>query len=103
MLKTGCTNGSNTAIPAVLRHRSTRYLATWLTLFIAAGSLWYYYVSVRTSTEVPVPSQSSVYIHKSEAEIDVLPWPEERWFEAPRNGSQLEKAALVMLVRYTSS
>ena len=59
-------------------------------------------MSIPSSTEVLSPPQSSVYIHKSEAEIDVLPWPEERWFEGPRNESQLEKAALIMLVRYAS-
>ena len=46
-----------------------------------------------------MPPQSSVFIHKVEGEIDVLAWPEERWYEAPRNGTQLEKAALIMLVR----
>ena len=46
------------------------------------------------------PTQSSVYVHKTEGEIDVLAWPEERWFYGPRNESQLEKAALIMLVRY---
>lgn len=49
---------------------------------------------------VKLPAQSSVYVHKTEGEIDVLPWPEERWYEGPRNETQLEKAALIMLVRY---
>lgn len=102
MLKTRYANSSNAAIPAVIRHRLTRHLATWIILFLVAGTLWYY-VSIPSSTESLSPPQSSVYIHKSEAEIDVLPWPEERWFEGPRNESQLEKAALIMLVRYASS
>jgi hypothetical protein len=46
------------------------------------------------------PAQSSVFVHKTEEEIDVISWPEERWFEGPRNETQLEKAALIMLVRY---
>lgn len=102
MLKTWYGDTSNSAIPAVLRHRPTRHLAAWLMLFFVGGTLWYY-MFIPSSTEVRSPPQSSVYIHKSEAEIDVLPWPEERWFEGPRNASQLEKAALIMLVRYTSS
>ena len=102
MFKTGYANGSNTAIPAVLRHRPTRHLAIWIILSFVGGTLWYY-LFIPSSTEIRSPPQSSVYIHKSEAEIDVLPWPEERWFEGPRNESQLEKAALIMLVRYASS
>jgi hypothetical protein len=102
MFKTGYANGSNTTVLAALRHRPTRNLATWIILFFIVGTVWYY-VPTPSSTEVQPPPQSSVYIHKSAEEIDVLPWPEERWFKGPRNESQLEKAALIMLVRYPYS
>jgi Glycolipid 2-alpha-mannosyltransferase len=46
------------------------------------------------------PGQESVYVFKNAKDIDVITWPEERWFEGPVNETQLEKAALVMLVRY---
>ena len=98
MFKNGHANGSNTTIPAVFRHRSTRHIATCIAVFVVVGTLWYY-VTFPSSTRGRSPAQSSVYIHKSQAEIDVLPWPDERWYEGPRNESQLEKAALIMLVR----
>ena len=102
MLKSGYTNGSNSGVTAVLRHRPTRHLATWILLFLIMGSMWYILGSQRIG-EGGSPSQTSVIVHKTEGELDVLRWPEERWFEGPRNESQLEKAALVMLVRYTIS
>jgi len=99
MLKATYSNGSTSAVPAVLRHRQTRNLLVWLLIFLASGSLWWY-MSLAPSIQSGSPPQSSVYIHKTEGEIDVLAWPEERWFEGPRNETQLEKAALIMLVRY---
>jgi hypothetical protein len=102
MLKSGYTNGSNRGVTTVLRHRPTRHLATWILLFLVIGSIWYILGSQRIG-EGDSPAQTSVIVHKTEGELDVLRWPEERWFEGPRNDSQLEKAALVMLVRYTIS
>jgi hypothetical protein len=60
--------------------------------------MWYIFGSQRIVTGGS-PAQTSVIVHKTEGELDVLRWPEERWFEGPRNETQLEKAALVMLVR----
>ena len=96
MRKPVYTNGSNTGVQAILRHRSTRYTLSWILIFLVGGTLWYY---MSLPTVPRRPPQSSVYVHKAEGEIDVLAWPEERWYEAPRNGTQLEKAALIMLVR----
>ena len=99
MLKATYSNGSTPAIQAVFRHRQNRNVLLWLFVFLVGGSLWWY-MSNTPSIQSGSPAQSSVYIHKTEGEIDVLAWPEERWFEGPRNDSQLEKAALIMLVRY---
>jgi len=99
MLKATYPNGSTPAVPAVLRHRQTRNVVLWLCVFLVGGSLWWY-MAHTPSLPVGSPPQSSVYIHKTEGEIDVLAWPEERWFVGPRNETQLEKAALIMLVRY---
>jgi hypothetical protein len=96
MLKSTYSNGSTSA---VLRHRQTRNLLVWLLIFLVSGSLWWYMFFSPPSIQSGSPPQSSVYIHKTEGEIDVLAWPEERWFEGPRNETQLEKAALIMLVR----
>jgi len=94
-------NGVKTSgVPAVFRHRATRQLASWILLVCIIGSVLYFFggpISVQ-----PDPEQTTVHIHKSEMEIDVLPWPAERWYEGPLNDTQLEKAALVMLVRYTT-
>jgi hypothetical protein len=101
MLKTGYSNGANSNLLAMLCHRPARNVLAWLVLFLIGGSFWYY----ATSSSMGIlqsPSRSGVYIHKTQEEIGVLPWPEERWFEGPRNESQLEKAALIMLVRYAS-
>ena len=95
MLKAGV---QSSGVPAALRLRPTRQLAIWMFLLCIVGLLYFFGapISVPAPRE---PPQSSVYIHKSEAEIDVLPWPAERWYEGPLNDTQLEKAALIMLVR----
>ena len=98
MLKHGLQTPGTSNVSVILRHRPTRQLALWLLTLFLIGSLWYY---LRDWPEgvARVPAQTGVIVHKTEGEIDVLAWPEERWNEGPRNESQLEKAALVMLVR----
>lgn len=92
-------NGVKTSgVTAVFRHRPTRQLLSWILLVCIIGSVLYFFGGPISAQ--PDPAQTTVHIHKSEAEIDVLPWPVERWYEGPRNDTQLEKAALIMLVRY---
>ena len=98
MLNIGYFNGGNNSVLAVLGHRRTRLITAWLAFFLTGLSLWYFVRNSSIATIRP-PTQSSMCIHKTQEEIGVLPWPEERWFEGPRNESQLEKAALIMLVR----
>ena len=100
MLKNGYSNGRTNRVSAILRHRPTRHLAAWLMAFTLVGAMWYYLADWPHGGG-KVPTQQSVIIHKTSAEIDVMSWPEERWFEGPRNETELERAALVMLVRYS--
>jgi hypothetical protein len=95
MLKHPYSNGTNHM--AALRSRPTRQVLGWMLVILLTGSLWH--VLSNSRSESKPGFQSTVYVHKSEGEIDVLSWPEERWFEGPRNDTQLEKAALIMLVR----
>ena len=102
MLKNGFSNGHSgggTSVKNVLRSRPTRHLATYTLLLLVTAAIWYVFARPMTVT-VRTPAQASVIVHKTAKEIDVVSWPEEKWFEGPRNQSQLEKAALVMLVRY---
>jgi hypothetical protein len=99
MLKTGYANGPNAGVPAILRNRTVRNLATWILFLVVGGSILYF-MSFSTSTGLGSLGQAIVYIHKTAGEIDVQAWPEDRWYVGPRNESQLEKAALIMLVRY---
>lgn len=104
MLKNGYSNGKaghTGGIKTVLRIRPTRHLATYTLLLLVTAAIWYAFARPMTVT-LWAPAQSSVLIHKTAKEIDVALWPEEKWYEGPRNQSQLEKAALVMLVRYVS-
>ena len=104
MLKNGYSNGKAGhigGIKTVLRSRPTRHLASYTLLLLVTVAIWYLFARPMTVT-LRAPAQSSVLIHKTDKEIDVALWPEERWYEGPRNESQLEKAALVMLVRYVS-
>jgi len=96
MLKSGYTNGSGAS--AILRHRNIKHLLG-LTLILFCVSLWFIFTQPTTPAESDTRPETSVLIHKTAEEIDVLPWPEERWFVGPRNQSELEKAALIMLVR----
>jgi len=95
MLKSGFTNASGAS--AILRHRNIKHLLLILILFFV--SLWFIFRQGTTPAESDRHPQTSVLIHKTAEEIDVLPWPEERWYVGPRNESELEKAALIMLVR----
>lgn len=90
---------STGGVKNVLRSRPTRHLATYTLLLLVTAAIWYVFAR---PMKVPSrgPAQSSVIIHKTAKEIDVISSPEEKWYEGPRNQSQLEKAALVMLVRY---
>jgi hypothetical protein len=101
MLKAGYANGSHAS--TLIRHRTTRTLLLWLILAAFIVSLYLVLYQGGPSTpniQTGQISQTSVLIHKTADEIDVLPWPEDRWYEGPRNDSELEKAALIMLVRY---
>jgi Glycolipid 2-alpha-mannosyltransferase len=88
-------------VSSVRRRRPARQIATFVLVILLTGSLWY--ILSNAQREPTLSPTSSVYVHKAEGEIDVISWPEERWFEGPRNESQLEKAALIMLVRYISA
>lgn len=104
MLRNGYSNGKTGqtgGIKTVLRSRPTRHLATYTLFLLITAAIWYVFARPMTVT-LRSPAQSSVVIHKTTKEIDVVLWPEEKWNEGPRNETQLEKAALVMLVRYTS-
>jgi hypothetical protein len=103
MVKTGYANGSHAG--ALIRHRTTRNLILWVILAAFALSLYLvlYQPPSTPNIQPGQMAQTSVLIHKTAGEIDVLPWPEERWYEGPRNESELEKAALIMLVRYPQS
>ena len=79
----------------ILSRRPTRHLIPWIVALLIVVSLSYYTLSTNPKLKLS-PRHSSLYIHKIES---VLPWPEERWYEGPRNESQLERAALIMLVR----
>lgn len=100
MLKAGYANGSHANV--LIRNRTTRTLLLWF--IVAAFLLSLYLVCYQPESTPPIQpgqiDQTSVLIHKTAEEIDVLPWPEDRWYEGPRNESELEKAALIMLVRY---
>ena len=96
MLKSVYTNGSGAS--AILRHRNIKHLLL-LVLILFFVSFWLIFTQPTTPAEADGHPQATVLIHKTAKEIDVLPWPEERWYVGPRNESDLEKAALIMLVR----
>lgn len=97
MLKNGYSNGARaTQATMIMRHRPTRQLLVWLVAVILVGALLYRFTGWSSGN----PPETSVIIHKTAGEIDVKPWSEERWYVGPRNETELEKAALIMLVRY---
>jgi hypothetical protein len=103
MLKNGYSNGKSVntgGVKNVLRSRPTRNLAAYTLLLLITAAIWYVFARPMTVT-LQSPAQASVIVHKTAKEIDVVSRPEEAWYEGPRNQSQLEKAALVMLVRYS--
>jgi hypothetical protein len=100
MLKNEYSKNSKSNMPLLLRHRPTRQLVAWILAFALAGALLYRYAN--WPQIIKAPGQASVIIHKTAGEIDVKLWPEEKWYEGPRNETELEKAALVMLVRFAA-